>query len=763
MATNAQTITAGGPAAPVRPPGASEWTRRRIRIDTWASRLVLVGGVAIIAGIFAILVVIAAEVWPLVRPANATLLRSHAAADAAGAWQPAGGQSLGVDEYREIAYVVDRRGSLRLLSLASGREHPPVAVPIDGAEVSAVAPAGAARYALGTSDGRVVPMAVTFEVTYAGGRRTVAPRPAFAEPVTVDPAERRRIRNLAVAVTESGPVTVAQVGPGELILLTVVEKKALIGPSRREELRQALRVDADGEITRLALDARGEDLFVGTSRGHVLRYDLRDRASPARAEVIAAASAAGAPITALGFLIGDRTLVVGDHAGGVSSWQVIPPPDGGDRRLARIHQFERQAGAIQAVSASSRDKGFATADATGGVNLNYGTTGQTLLRLRGHGVGVQSVAIAPKADGLVALDGQGGIRHWRLDNPHPEVSWRALFGKVWYEGYSEPAYVWQSTGGTDDVEAKFSLTPLVYGTLKGTFYALLFAVPLALLAAVYVSEFMHPDLKAYVKPVVEIMAALPSVVLGFLAGLWLAPLVERVVPGLSLVPLVLPLVVLAALLLWRLLPGPVRGRVRPGTEVFLLVPVVALGLWVALALGGVLEATLLGGSYRAWLLSVLGLTYDQRNSLVVGIAMGFAVIPVIFTIAEDSLANVPSHLRAGSLALGATRWQTALRIVLPTASPGIFSAVMIGFGRAVGETMIVLMATGNTPVMEWSIFNGFRALSANIAVELPEAPEGGTLFRVLFLAALLLFCLTFAVNTLAELVRLRLRRRYRYL
>jgi len=127
------------------------------------------------------------------------------------------------------------------------------------------------------------------------------------------------------------------------------------------------------------------------------------------------------------------------------------------------------------------------------------------------------------------------------------------------------------------------------------------------------------------------------------------------------------------------------------------------------------------------------------------------------------VANVPQHLRAGSLALGATRWQTAVRIVLPTASPGIFSAIMIGLGRAVGETMIVLMATGNTPVMDWNIFSGFRALSANIAVELPEAPEGGTLFRVLFLAAFLLFCLTFALNTAAEMVRLRLRRKYRYL
>jgi phosphate transport system permease protein len=175
------------------------------------------------------------------------------------------------------------------------------------------------------------------------------------------------------------------------------------------------------------------------------------------------------------------------------------------------------------------------------------------------------------------------------------------------------------------------------------------------------------------------------------------------------------------------------------------------------------ESALFAGDYRGWLLRTLGLTYDQRNSLVVGFAMGFAVIPIIFTIAEDALSNVPPHLVAGSLALGATRWQTALRMVLPTASPGIFSAVMIGFGRAVGETMIVLMATGNTPVMDWSIFNGFRALSANIAVELPEAPEGGSLYRVLFLAAFLLFVMTFIVNTVAELVRLRLRKKYQSL
>jgi phosphate transport system permease protein len=264
-----------------------------------------------------------------------------------------------------------------------------------------------------------------------------------------------------------------------------------------------------------------------------------------------------------------------------------------------------------------------------------------------------------------------------------------------------------------------------------------------------------------VKPAVEIMAALPSVVLGFIAGLWLAPLIETILPGLLVLPAVVTVAILVAMLVWRRIPLT-RG-LRPGVEAALLVPVVAAASLVAFWLGGVLEAWLLGGDYRGFIRSALGLGFDQRNSVVVGIAMGFAVIPIIFTIAEDSLSNVPQHLRAGSLALGATRWQTAVRVVLPTASPGIFSAIMIGFGRAVGETMIVLMATGNTPVMEWNIFSGFRALSANIAVELPEAPETGTLFRVLFLAALLLFAFTFVVNTVAEVVRLRLRRRYQFL
>jgi phosphate transport system permease protein len=737
-------------------------TGRRILLDRISRRLVVLGGIIIIASLLAILFDIAGEVYPLFKKPTATLLGRHAAGGEGS--RPAAGEASGVDEYREIAYTLTANGRLQFTALKSGTAPAAVPVPgLEGARITAVAPFGKSQYALGTSDGRLIPLEMTFDVAFKDGKRSVAPAPVFGDPSVVDEEKKRPVLRLAAAATNAGPVTIAQVGPAELLVQTVVEKRALIGPSRKEAAVQTLGVDAQGEITAVALDGRGEDLFLGTSRGQLIHYDLRDRENPKRGEALSATSG-GTPVTTLGFLIGDRTLVVGDGAGGVGTWQMVPPPGSNERRLTRIYQFKGHAGPVVAIAASERDKGFATADAGGQVHVHYGTSGQTLISATAEGAArLHGLVYAPKADGVLAVDARGAVTHWEVVNPHPEITLKTVFGKVLYEGYSEPAYVWQSTGGTDDFEAKLSLTPLVFGTLKGTLYALLFAVPLALLAAVYVSEFMHPTVKGWVKPVVEIMAALPSVVLGFLAGLWLAPMIERVIPGLFLMPLVTPACVLGALLAWRAAPQAARRRLKAGTEALLLVPVVVAAAWLAFVLGGLLEGALLGGSYRAWLQSALGLTYDQRNSLVVGIAMGFAVIPIIFTIAEDSLANVPQHLRAGSLALGATRWQTALRVVLPTASPGIFSAVMIGFGRAVGETMIVLMATGNTPVMDWSVFNGFRALSANVAVELPEAPEGGTLFRVLFLAAFLLFCLTFVVNTLAELVRLRLRRKYRYL
>jgi phosphate transport system permease protein len=384
---------------------------------------------------------------------------------------------------------------------------------------------------------------------------------------------------------------------------------------------------------------------------------------------------------------------------------------------------------------------------------------------------ISHALIGGKYNRLMFLDTAHTLHTYRLTDPHPEAGFKALFGKIWYEGSSEPKYVWQSTGGTDDFEPKLSMVPVVIGTLKGTLYAMLFSVPIALLAAIYTSQFLHPNLRAWVKPTMEIMASLPSVILGFLAALWLAPLLETRVPSFLLIFIFVPIASLLFGQFWAGLPTAYRNRIKPGYEFIAFMPVFFIVAYLGWQLGPWLERMIFVvedartgewvADFRLWWPRVIGFSFEQRNSLVVGFMMGFAVIPIIFTITEDSLSSVPPALKSGSLALGASRWQTAIRIILPTASAGLFSAVMIGLGRAVGETMIVLMATGNTPVMDFNIFSGMRTLSANIAVELPEAPQFGTLYRTLFLGAMVLFLMTFLVNTVAEIVRQRLRERFR--
>ncbi|MCY2987455.1 MAG: ABC transporter permease subunit, partial [Planctomycetota bacterium] len=279
--------------------------------------------------------------------------------------------------------------------------------------------------------------------------------------------------------------------------------------------------------------------------------------------------------------------------------------------------------------------------------------------------------------------------------------------------------------------------------------------------AVYTAHFTTPTFKGVIKPTVEIMAAVPSVVLGFLMALWLAPLVERWILAVFVALVTVPAVFVGFMLIWQIVRRfDWAKRLERGYEFLVMLPVLLAGVVLAAWLMPAVETALFGGDFRRWLYEIIGLRYDQRNCVVIAFGLGFAVIPIIFSIAEDSLTSVPQTLTAASLALGASRWQTLWRVVLPSASPGIFAAMMIGFGRGVGETMIVLMATGNTPILDGSPFNGMRTLSANIAVEIPEAPVGGTLYRVLFLCAVLLFALTFLLNTAAELVRQNLRKRY---
>ncbi|QOX77846.1 ABC transporter permease subunit [Trichlorobacter lovleyi] len=537
-------------------------------------------------------------------------------------------------------------------------------------------------------------------------------------------------------------------------------EKNLQGDEKATEHAYRLSDKLPGSISAIWLGNKGQNLYAGTDNGWLARWELSDEGE-GRLVGVVEAFRDHRRITALTTLLGDNSLAVGDAQGQVTTWMPVQKPGAGeDKQLTLIHHLPGLAGPVTGLLASPRDKSLAVMDANGTIRLVHMTSERLLLDLKA-GMPIRSAAFADRGRQLVVAGADGRTVAWTLSIPHPEISFSTLFKKVWYEGYSKPEYVWQSSAASDDFEPKLSLVPLIFGTFKATLFAMLFAVPLALLGALYTSQFMAPGIKGRIKPTVEIMAAVPSVVVGFLAGLWLAPLMDKHLLGLFLAVVIVPVMLLIAILAWRPLAENTRiGRNLKGYEFLGLLPVVVLGLWLAGQLAVPLEATLFGADLKQWLYTALGVRYDQRNSIIIAIALGFAVIPIIFTIAEDALSNVPRNLTAASLALGASRWQTAWRVVLPSALPGVFSAIMIGFGRAVGETMIVLMATGNTPIMSWSLFNGLRSLSANIAVEIPEAPMNGTLYRTLFLSAVLLFVLTFVINTAAELLRQRFRKKY---
>ncbi len=738
----------GRPEPPVPPPPRQHRsTDFRVlladRIATWGIK---VGGVAIVASVLGILVFILATVLPLFRGARAGFERAYAL--------PAPVVAAAQDETRSTLLALLADGRWVSLDGPSGRSA--TAQTLAGWPKGALATCGQAglggRLALGLADGRAWTGQASFRARWAEGKAEAAEAGVNGGALQVLDPRGLALATLADARSEGGE-TLAGIGRDGHVSLFVREVPFAGAPAIR---RPRLDLEAAwGTPTCLALDDNAQKLWLGTDQGRLLVFSLQG-AKPALVGQLRAFEDQGVGVLSLAY--GQSSVILGGTRGGLASAMAVP--NGQARTWTLIRRFDPMPSAVAAIAISPRDKGFTVYDRQGGLQVCFLTTGHTLLRIPPAAgfTGPDFAAMAPKADGLLAGSG-AELRSWWLRNPHPEMSWRSLFGKVWYEGYPEPDYVWQSTGGSDDFEQKFSLMPLIYGTLKGAFFALLFAVPLALLAAIYTSQFMHPDLRRAAKPAIELMAALPSVVLGFLAALVLAPFLERNIFTVILGVVAVPFIALASLFAWRLAPGPWQRRVGPDGEF----AVMGLGLLLGLALVGLLghpleQATV--GDLKVWMLAHWGLRYDPRNSLVVGFAMGFAVIPIIYTICEDALSSVPRHLVSASLSAGATPWQTAWRVVVPVALSGIFSAAMVGFGRAVGETMVVLMATGNTPVMDPSIFTGFRSLAANIAVEIPEAPMGGSLYRVLFLAALLLFAMTFVVKTAAEVIRLHLRKKY---
>jgi len=839
--------------------------------DVVARLLITLGGIGTIGAVLLVGVFLLAVALPLFRTARIDYLRSAAAERAAKAVG-----ALGCDEGGLIGWTLDGvEPRLRLFTVRDGAAL--LDRPLDGQvkDVSALrVQPGTLQAVVGHADGSFRAGRIGLESEFlpaadlpAGlGSLAVGAARVVGDDIIVRSAEDRHARVRAVVDLAAEPSrkldapvidvdsTQRPSGPLVAALDTRGRVRVETSSSRRNLLTDEVVTESSGATIEpepsgpaaafVRVSELGDQLFVIALDGSCRRYAIRDVESPVLMES-ADLTPGDATVTAVTRLFGGNALAVGDSTGVVrihfpTRAPDAPAADGLQLVASRSFAATTPVGAVTALAASPRSRLLAVADAGGGVRLLQTTAGRELVEVRVPGTPdgqVDRLAIAPRENLVLAADG-ASVAMWTCDPGYPEVSPAALFGRVWYENYPRPLHAWETTGH-EAFESKFGLVPLVFGTIKATLYSMLFATPIALLAAIYSSQFMHPRWRSRIKPLIEMMASLPSVVLGFVAGLVLAPLIEPAAMTLITGLLTVPLALLLGAHLWQLFPTGWRNAL--GGLRFALIALVAMpaGVLAARWLAPTVERLLFLGDFRAWLdgrggsgfggwvLALLPLagiaagglttrvvgpwlrrrshdwsqrqaalaglatfaagvgvailiavaaamffdalrldtrgglfgTYVQRNAIVVAIGMSFAIIPLVFTIADDALSSVPDHLRSASLGAGATPWQTAVRVIVPAAASGLFSAVMIGLGRAVGETMIVLMAAGNTPLIDWNAFNGFQTLSAAIATELPEAARGSSHYRVLFLAALVLFAMTFVVNTAAEAVRQRFRKR----
>ncbi|MSP67867.1 MAG: ABC transporter permease subunit [Alphaproteobacteria bacterium] len=867
------------PAAPARGRGGpgfaagrrNRTTSRTVLIgDRVAHWTITVGGLLVILAVIGIMVFLVEVALPLLGSGAIQTQRSYTVAPAKKvAW-------LNADEYHTVAMRIATDGAVDAFHLDTGRIVRRATFDFGGAEATAVGGTvrrnqilfgfadGTLRFAEAGFDVAVVRKA---DVPPAAERLSGRDRAAEGRVYSEVPGEQFRRITLRTALSalervSDQPIVAVDYQVGGTVerptrSFVAADAAGVVKLGRTETQRNLLTGQVTTRVTtatlpslpvgtkvvELVMTAQADQVYAATRDGTIFRFDTRDPDRPTIAETVTVLPP-GVALTAMDFLVGDQALLVAGWNGAVDVLFRLQADGAGTNdgyQMVRARSHQSQPAAITAMTVSQGSKVFATQDTQGAIWLRQSTADKVMLQMTRSAKGGSPVHVllAPRVDGVLALDDAGNADFWAFDYPHPETSLKTLFGKVWYEGYAAPSVTWQSSSGTDVFEPKLSLVPLIFGTVKAAAYSLLFAVPIALLGAIYTSEFVHFRVRAGIKPVMEMMGSLPTVVLGFVAALVLAPIVETWIAAVMLAFLALPLALFLGAFLWQMLPTETALRLEGMPKFLFMFVAIACGVGVAYRSGAMFERVLFAGDFKAWvngdlgtglpflfllllplgflsaallfdrmagrrylmhlrpltrthtglvdlgkwllllaagaaiagagalLLTALGIdprggvvgTYVQRNALVVGFVMGFAVIPIIYTLAEDALNAIPPELRAASLACGATPWQTAIWVVLPTAASGVFAAVMVGMGRAVGETMIVVMAAGNTPVLDWNVFNGLRTLSANIAVELPEAAKDSTLYRTLFLAALTLFAMTFVINTVAEIIRQRFRKR----
>lgn len=721
---------------------------RRVQ-DQLTNITITAGGLAVLCAILLICFYLLYEVFPLFKAASIDKLEEYSTTEIV----PAGSRPLflGMEEQAEIALVVNDDGSYTFFDTRNGSQKEQGRVADLAITHLAINSEQQPSFAVSLDNNEVLVAKPHYETSYPDGVRVITPSLEFPYGDSLGEFSET-VSQLAFRESDELLTIIAATTDAQLVAKQFVKQENFITEEMEIEERDvnlpAITVKPDF----ILISPQQRWVYVLSKSGAYEIIHLEKN------QVVDSGKVNATAISDVRFLLGGISLLIASDQGEIEQWFLTAANTA--PKLQFVREFKSKKNIPLSIITEHRRKGFSTIAEDGSLDVFYSTSKRHLLHKDIEDQTVLKTAIAPRANYLLTLNNQNKANFWALHNEHPEVSWSVLWGKIWYENYEKPTYTWQSSAANNDFEPKYSFMPLAFGTLKAAFYAMLIATPLAICGAIYTAYFMAAPLRRKVKPLIELMEALPTVILGFLAGLWLAPIIEDNLAGFFSVFLILPVGVLLVAFLWSKVPPRITVKFPVGAPALILIPVIFLLITAAMSSGGTIEQWFFGGDMRLWVNQELGLSYDQRNALIVGIAMGFAVIPTIFSITEDAIFAVPKSISYGSLALGANQWQTLLRVVLPTASPGIFSALMIGMGRAVGETMIVLMATGNTAIMDANIFEGMRTLSANIAVEIGETEVDSSHYRVLFLAAFVLFMFTFFVNTVAEIVRHRLRKRY---
>ncbi|GAK83981.1 phosphate transport system permease protein PstC [Vibrio ponticus] len=600
-----------------------EKDRKRLIKDRLVKFAVSAGGVGVLAALVLIFVYLAMMVLPLFSDAKLT---PNIAQQTITTPEPL---AAGIDDYGEHAFVISKQGQVDFWALGKGESAPKLSVDF-AQEFTLFSALSTADdwFAFATTSGQVKLFQPKMDHVIENNHRVFAPEVAqYNAPIDLRFTDVA-LKKFAFA-NDKQLVLVGYYNDNKVRIRWLDEQGEAYSyqfPQPFGHLDQLI-VTPDGQTIYLR---QGSELIVVKNHGdHFAVREILDLSQ----------GKAKHAVTNIDLLSGASSLLVSHRDGLVSQWFDVLKDS--QRQLTFIREF-KLAAELQFLLPDSYRKGFYSFYINGMVQSHYTTSEKLVIFERAYNKAPQLAAMSDNEQYLVAFaDGALSVAH--LDNPFPEVSLSSLWQKVWYESYPEPVYVWQTTSASDEFEAKFSLVPIAFGTLKAAAFAMLFAIPIAVLGAIYTAYFMTPRMRRFVKPSIELMEALPTVIIGFLAGLWFAPIVETHLTAVVVLLLFLPIAIIAIGVLWHSLPTRWTRRLPNGWHALILMPCLVAITALILGQSYNLEAWLFAGDVRIYLAKI-GIDFDQRNALVVGFAMGFAVIPTIFTIAEDAIFSVPKHL-----------------------------------------------------------------------------------------------------------------------